>query len=183
MVTANNRGPVRRARRQRATSHMSAVESAPPETASTRAEASASGSNSALASAAETGAASSAADTLLFSLDPLFHARRCARKLAWDFCERGARRLSLAERRQRLPQAKERIGRLGARLVFGRDVEECLRRVAETLALEQTFAEQEGGLANEAVVGISLEEAAKAVLGERVVLAQHVAVGEVVFIA
>src|SRR5438105_2700843 len=170
MVTASNRGPVRRARRQRAASHMSAVESAPPDTASTRAEASASGSNSVLASAAETGAASSAAGTLLFSLDPLFHASRRAWKLARDFRERGAGRLFLAERRQRLPEAKERIGRLGARLVFGRDIEERFRRVAVALALEQAFAEPEGGLAREAVVGISLEKAAKAVLGQRVVL-------------
>src|SRR5262249_59474601 len=101
-------GPRLSALRQRAISTNSAVESGPPETARTRAETRASGANNAFASAAETGAASSAADTLLFSLDPLPHRGRRARKLAHDFSARRARRLLLAEHGQRLSQAQQR---------------------------------------------------------------------------
>src|SRR5262245_12459751 len=178
---ANNLGPRLRARRQRTANTSSAVESAPPETASTSVEASANGSNSAFASAAET--ASSAAGTLLFSLDPLLHIRRSARKFAQHLAERGAGSLFLAEHGERLSEAEQRIGRLGVRFVFGRDVEEGFRRVAVALALELALAEPEGGIAGEPIVGIPAQEVAEAVLGERVVLAQHVAVGEVVFVA
>ncbi len=91
-------GPRLNALRQRAISISSAVESGPPETAKTRAQTRASGANNLFASAAETGAASSAADTLLFSLDPLLHRGRCARKFAQDFSERRAGRVLLPER-------------------------------------------------------------------------------------
>src|SRR6476660_2072923 len=119
----------------------SAVESGPPETARTRAKASASGSNSVFASAAETGAASSAADTLLFSLDTLLHARRCTGKFTQDFAERRAGRFLLAERGKRLPKPQKCVGRLRGSLVFGRDREEGFRRVAEALTLEPAFTE------------------------------------------
>src|SRR5262245_34592645 len=174
-------GPRLRARRQRAANTSSAVESAPPEMASTSVEASANGSNSAFASAAET--ASSAAGTLLFSLDPLLHARRGARKFAQHLAERRAGCLLLAEHGERLSEAEQRIGRLGVRFVFGRNVEEGFRRVAVALTLELALAEPEGGITGEPIVGISAQEVAEAVLGEGIVLAQHVAVGEVVFVA
>src|SRR5262249_38695248 len=167
-VTAMSFGPRLSALRQRAISISSAVESGPPETARTRAETRASGVNSAFASAAETGAA---ADPLLFSLDPLPHRGRRARKFAQDFSERRAGRLLLAERGKRLSEAQKRIGRLGGGLVLGRDVEEGFRRVAEAVALEHTFAEPIGGVAGEPIIGIFAQEAVEAVFGERVVLA------------
>src|SRR5262245_58147106 len=178
---ASSLGPRLRAPRQRAANTSSAVESAPPETASTSVEASANGSNSAFASAAEI--ASSASGPLLFSLGPLLHARRGARKFAQHFPERRAGCLLLAEHGERLSEAEQRIGRLRVRFVFGRDVEEGFRRVAVALALELTLAEPEGGIAGEPIVGIFAQEVAEAVLGEGIVLAQHVTVGEVVFVA
>src|SRR5262245_51046027 len=178
---ANNLGPRLRARRQRTANTSSAVESAPPETASTSVEASANGSNSAFASAAET--ASSAAGTLLFSLDPLLHVRRSARKFAQHLAERRAGSLFLAEHGERLSEAGQRIGRLGVRFVFGRDVEQGFRRIAVALALKLALAEPESGIAGEPIVGIFAQEVAEAVLVEGIVLAQHVTVGEVVFVA
>src|SRR5207245_15111 len=86
-VTAMSFGPRLSAPRQRAINSNSAVESGPPETARTRPETQASGANNAFASAAESGAASSAADTLLFSLDPLLHRGRCAWKFAQEAME------------------------------------------------------------------------------------------------
>src|SRR5215510_7940988 len=182
-VTAMSFGPRLSALRQRAISINSAVESGPPETARTRAETRASGANNAFASAAETGAASSAADTLLFSLDPLPHRGRRARKFAQDFSERRAGRLLLAERGKRLSEAQKRIGRLGGGFVFGRDVEEGFRRVAEAVALEHALAEPIGGVADEPIIGIFAQEAMEGVFGERVVLAQHIAISEVIFVA
>ena len=73
----------------------------------------ASGSNSVFASAAETGAASSAADTLLFSLDTLLHAGRCTGKFAQDLTERRAGGFLLAERGERLSEPQQRVRRLG----------------------------------------------------------------------
>src|SRR6185503_6095846 len=160
----------------------SAVDSGPPETARTRAVALASGANSVFASAAETGAASSAADTLLFSLDTLLHTGRCTGKLAQDLAERRAGGFLLAERGKRLSKPQQRVRRLGGRLIFGRDVEESFGRVAVALTLEQAFAQPIGGVPGHAVAGISAQEAAKALLGECIVLAQHVAIGEVVLV-
>src|SRR5882672_8119978 len=146
MVTAISFGPLLRALRQRVASISSAVESGPPDTARTSAETWTREPNNVLASAAETGAASSAADTLLFSLDTLLHARRRAREFAHDLAERRTGRLLLAELRERLPKSKQGIGRLGGGLVFGRDVEEGFCRIAELLALEQAFAPPVGGI-------------------------------------
>src|SRR5262249_43742782 len=110
MVTATSLGPRCSDLRQRAARNNSAVESGPPETARTRAEARTSGPNSVFASAAEPDAASSAADTLLFPLDALLHDRRGARELAHDFAKRRAGRFLLAERGERLPEAQQGIG-------------------------------------------------------------------------
>src|SRR3954454_15836954 len=161
----------------------SAVESGPPETARTRAVALASGSNSVFASAAETGAASSAADTLLFSFHTLLHTGRCTGKLAHDLAERRAGGFLLAERGKRLSQPQQRVRRLGGRLIFGRDVEESFGRVAVALTLEQAFAQPIGGVAGHAVAGRLAQETAEALLGECIVLAQHVAIGEVILVA
>src|SRR5262249_14250596 len=83
----------------------------------------------------------------------------------------------------RLSEAQKRIGRLGGGFVFGRDVEEGFRRVAEAVALEHAFAEPIGGVAGEPIIGIFAQEATEGVFGERIVLAQHIAIREIVFVA
>src|SRR5690348_5108403 len=113
-------GPFLSAARQRAANTISAVESGPPETARTRAAAERRSSNSVLASAAETGVASSAVDTLLFTVDALLHADRCPWIFARDLGKRGAGRLLLTHRGERLPKPKQRVGRTRRGLVFGR---------------------------------------------------------------
>src|SRR6266404_5892837 len=105
-------GPRLRPARQRAASTSSAVESGPPETARTRTGAVLRPANSVFASATETGAAS-AADTLLFPINALLHAHRRARIFARDLGERRAGRFLLAQGRERLAEAEQRIGRLG----------------------------------------------------------------------
>ena len=54
--------------------------------------------------------------------------------------------------------------------------------VAIALALKQALAEPVIGVRRQPIARIFLHEGAQAFLGERVVLAQHVAVGEVVFV-
>src|SRR5216684_794478 len=116
MVTARSFGPCFNARCQRAASISSAVESGPPDTARTRTGRCARGPNSVLASADETGAAVSAADTLLFPLDALLQAGRCAGKLARNFGERRAGRFLLAQRGERLAEAEQCVRPPGVRL-------------------------------------------------------------------
>src|SRR5262249_34084689 len=164
-------------------SSSSAVESGPPETARTRAGKRRSEANSAFASAAETGAAASAVDTLLFSLDPLLHSRRCAGEFTQDFAERCAGRLLLAESGERLSQAQKRIGRLGGGFMLRRNIEEGFRGIAKALPLEHAFAQPVGRIADEPIIGISAQEGAEGVFGKGIVLAQHIAIGEVVYVA
>src|SRR5262245_30458987 len=143
MVTANNFGPDFKLARHRAARTRSAVESGPPDTASTSVGASARSPNSALVSEIETGRSSSAVDTLLFPLDTLPHTGGGARKFATDLGERRASHFTLAESGKRLAQAQHRVGRLGTRGVFGRDQKERFGRRVITLALEARFAEPE----------------------------------------
>src|ERR1700682_4741688 len=75
---------------------MRAVESGPPETARRRARADPRTANRDFASAAETGAAGSAADTLLFPIDALLHPERRAGIFAQHLSERSAGGLLLA---------------------------------------------------------------------------------------
>src|SRR6187401_4324 len=102
---------------------MSAVESGPPETASTRTGKDCSPEKSDFASDAET-AFASAVRTLLFLRDPALHAGRGARKFAPNLGERGASRLFLVHRRERLAKAQQRVRRFTRLLVFGRNVQE-----------------------------------------------------------
>src|SRR5262249_32277464 len=122
----------------------------------------------------------SAAHTLLFPVDALLHADRCARILAQDFAERRAGGFLLTERRERLTEPQQRVRRLGGGFVFGRHVEEALGGVAVALTLEQALPQPVLCLRRHPIVGIALEETAEAILGERVVAAQDVAVGEIV---
>src|SRR5690348_13581723 len=92
MVTAINFGFFASASRQHAARTISAVESGPPETASTRTGVSTSSEKSAFASDAET-ASVSAMRTLLFLRDAAPHARGGMRKLAPDLGQGGAGRL------------------------------------------------------------------------------------------
>src|SRR5580704_2694703 len=134
MVTATSRGPFLRAARQRAARTMRAVESGPPDTASRSAGADLSPANSVLASAAETGAAASAADTLLFPIDTLLHAERRAGIFAQHLSERRAGGFLLAQHGERLAETQQRIGRPGGGFIFGRDVEKGFGGVAVALA-------------------------------------------------
>src|SRR5882724_11406084 len=176
MVTARSSGPFLSSARQRAASTSRAEESGPPETASTSEETEPRPANSACASPAETGAASSAVDTLLFPLDALFHVHRGARIFAQDFAERRTSRFLFAQRRQRLPEPQQRIGRLGGGVVFGRDVEERFGGIAEALALKQTLAEPVLRVRRQPIARIFTQERAKAVFGERVILVHDIAV-------
>src|SRR5215475_2993308 len=173
-------GPRLSAARQRAARTRSAVESGPPETARTRAAAGRRSSNSVLASAPETGSASSAVDTLLFPVDPLLHADRSARIFAQDFAERCAGGLFLTHGGERLAEPEQRVGRPGSGLVLCRDVEKGFGGVAVALALEQTLAQPILRIGGEPVARIAAQEGAETLFGKRVVLAQNVTIGEVV---
>ena len=105
MVTARSFGPLVSAARQRAASTINAVESGPPETASTNADAELRPSNSDCASAAEIGA-SSAADALLLTFDALPDRDFGTRVLALHFGERRTGGFTLAQRRQRLAETE-----------------------------------------------------------------------------
>src|ERR1051326_208866 len=179
-----SRGPLRRAARQRAARNSSAVESGPPETASTTLANSSRSANSFAVSRADSGAAgaASAAGTLLFPLDALLEGDRGAGIFASDLIECRACRVFLAERRQRLAEAEQRVRRLARGLVFGRDREEQLGSIAVPLTLEQGLAEPIIGVGDESIAGISFQEPAKALLGQRIVLVQDIAVREVVFV-
>src|SRR5690348_11224856 len=124
MVTASNRGAFFARFAQRAASSKSAVESGPPDTATTKPGKSSKPRNSALNSSSPT--AASAVGTLLFPLHVLLHRKRSARIFAHHLAERSARGLLLAERRQRLSEPQQRIRRASRGLVFGRDGEERL---------------------------------------------------------
>src|SRR5580692_2862882 len=175
-------GPFASAARQRAARTMRAVESGPPETASRSAGADRRSANSVLASAAETGAGGSAADTLLFPVDALLYAERRARIFAQHLSERRAGRLLLAQHRERLTEPQQGVGRPGGGFIFGRDIEEGFGSVAIALPLEQAFAEPILGLGRHPVAGVLAQEGAKSVLRQRIVLVQDIAVGEVVII-
>src|SRR5438270_2645914 len=175
-------GPCLRRPRQRAASHSSAVESDPPETARIRTGVSERSANSAAASESETGA-SEAADTLLFPLRRLLHVRGRLRILAGNLSQRRARRLLLVERCERLAEPQQRVRRLAGALELARHGEERLGSLAIALALEQAFAEPIVRVSDQTIAGMLLEERAQAFLGERIVLAQHIAVREIVFVA
>src|SRR4029078_5151252 len=110
---------------------MSAVESGPPETASTRTGKDCSPEKSDVISDAET-AFASAVRTLLFLGDPALHAGAAARDFAPTLAERGACRLFLVHRGQRLTKAQQCVGRLARLLVSGRNVQEAFRAVPIT---------------------------------------------------
>src|SRR3984893_17250309 len=181
MVTATSPGPRRRRLRQRAASASSAVESGPPETASSSARALARSAKRTSASASDSGY--SAAGTLLFSLGGLLHTVRRARILVDDFAQRRAGEFALMQGRERLAEAQQRIGSLRVPFVFFRHVEERGRGVAVILALEHALAKPKLCVRCHPIARVALEEVTQRVLGKRVVLAQQVAVTEIVGVA
>src|SRR5262249_14248796 len=115
-VTATSLGPRRKPARQCAARTSSAVESGPPDTASTRRGDGARSPKRAAASAGEPG---SAAGTLLFLLHALPHGGPGAGILASPLQEGGASRLLLLQGGQRLPEPHQGFGGLARFLVLG----------------------------------------------------------------
>src|SRR6185312_13124239 len=181
MVTARSPGPSLRAARQRAASSSSAVESGPPETASTSAGNLARSEKSAFASAAETGAVS-AVRTLLFLGDAALHVGGGLRIFAADLGERGAGGFLLVHGGERLAEPQQRLRRLAAVLELGRDREEGFSRVAVALLLEQALAEPILRVGHQALLRMLPDEVAEGLLGQPVIFVQHIAVGHVVFV-
>src|SRR5580700_5283405 len=156
MVTAMSFGARLSRFAQRAASTSSAVESGPPDTASTRPGKSSRPRNSALASPSAT--LPSAVGTLLFPIDALLHAQRGARIFAQHLAERGTGGFFLAERRKRHAEPQQRVGRPRGVLVFGRHRQERFRRVVVALILEQGFAKPELRLGREPVARIFVQK-------------------------
>src|SRR5580700_9593072 len=165
---------------QRAASTRSAVESGPPDTASTSPGKCSRPRNSAFASPSAT--AASAVGTLLFPVDALLHAHRGARIFAQHLAQRGAGRFLFAERRKRHAEAQQRIGRPRGGVILGRHREEGFRRIAIALALKQCFAHPELRLGRQAIARILAQERSELVRGGTVVLVLQIAVSEIEFV-
>src|SRR5581483_10875593 len=177
MVTAVSFGPCLSRFAQRAASTSSAVESGPPDTASSNPRRFSRPRNSPLASASVT---ASAAGTLLFPLDALFHAERGAWIFAQDFAERSTRGFLLVERRQRHAELEQRIGRPRRGVVLGRNRQERFGGVAILLALKQALAEPIVCLGHQPIARILFKESAEPFRRLRIVLVLQKAVGEIV---
>src|SRR6266540_6214368 len=163
-VTAISFGPFFSRARQPAINSRRAVESGPPDTASTRLGLFRRSANNVAASAWETGSARSAADTLLFPLDVLLHAAGCPRIFPIKLAQGRASCLALAERRERLPEPQQRFRRFAALLEFGRNRQERFRGVAVALALVESLAQPVMRVGRESIAGVFLQEHAQAVL-------------------
>src|ERR1700741_3909584 len=149
MVTAISFGARLSRFAQRAASTSSAVESGPPDTASTRPGKSSRPRNSVFASPSPT--LPSAVGTLLFPVDALLHAHRGARIFAQHLAQRSTGGFLFTERRERHAESQQRIGGARRGVVLGRHGEKSLRGVAIALALEQGFAHPELRLGRQAI--------------------------------
>src|SRR5262245_47192654 len=181
MVTAIRSGPSRKRLRQRAASASSAVESGPPDTASSSARAAARSAKSASASASETGW--SAVGMLLFPLGRLLHVVGRARVLAGHFIQGRARKLALVEGCQRLPEAQQGVGSLGMAFVLLRHVEKRRGGISVVLTLEHALAKPELRIGRQLVARMPFQKCPQCILGERVVLAQNETIAEIVLVA
>src|ERR1700722_8270268 len=141
---------------QRAASTSSAVESGPPDTASTRPGKSSRPRNSAFASLSPT--LPSAVGTLLFPVDALLHTHRGARIFAQHLTQRSTGGFLFAERRQRHAEPQQRIGCPRGGVIFRRHGEEGFRGIAIALALKQGFAHPELRLERQAIGRILPQE-------------------------
>src|ERR1700730_636640 len=194
-----SRGPRLKPRRQRAASHISAIESGPPDTARTIAGARFQSANRRLASCAEIGELSSsgmafgnpvsssdqlrhfalALYPLLLTVDGCFDAARGARIFPRHFAECRTGGLLLLQRRQRLSEPQQRVGRFGRSIDVGGDAEEGFRGVAILLPLEKALAEPILRVRDQGIAGIFLREVAHGFFGQRIILALHVADAEI----
>src|SRR5580693_605825 len=180
MVTAMSFGARLSRFAQRAASTRRAVESGPPDTASTRPGKSSRPRNSAFASPSPT--LPSAVGTLLFPVDALLHAHRSARIFAQHLAERSTGRFLFAERRERHAEPQQRIGGARRGVVFRRHGEEGFRGVAIALALEQRFAHPELRFGRQAIGRILAQERRELVRGGTIVLVLQIAVSEIEFV-
>src|SRR5262249_43590634 len=172
-------GPWHGRRRPRCASTRGAVEWAPPETARINRPKRGNDANSPAISRSEIAAVASAMDTLLFPLDRLSDAQRGAGIFAADLCEGAAGGVLLAHVPERLAKPQQRVGSLGSGCVVARNQQEQLGGVAIFLALEQSLAQPIICIRGARVARVFLQEIAKALFGETVIFAQHVAIGEV----
>src|SRR5580692_10183851 len=180
MVTAMSFGARLSRFAQRAASTKSAVESGPPDTASTRPGKSSRPRNSAFASPSPT--LPSAVGTLLFPVDALLHAHRGARIFAQHLAERSAGRFLFAERRKRHAEPQQRIGRPRGGVVLRRHGEKGFRGVAIALALEQGLALPELRLGRQAIARILAQEIRELIRGGTIILVLQIAVSEIEFV-
>src|ERR1700722_15548891 len=167
MVTAISFGARLSRFAQRAASTRRAVESGPPDTASTRPGKSSRPRNSAFASPSPT--AASAVGTLLFPVDALLHAHRGARIFAQHLAQRGAGGFLF-------------VGRPRGAVVFCRHGEEGFGGIAIALALKQGFAHPELRLGRQTIARILAQERSKFIRGGTIVLVLQVAVSEIEFV-
>src|ERR1700719_1129057 len=180
MVTAMSFGARLSRFAQRAASTSSAVESGPPDTASTRPGKSSRPRNSAFASPSPT--LPSAVGTLLFPVDALLHAHRGARIFAQHFAQRSTGGFLFAKRRKRHAEPQQRIGRPRGGVVLRRHGEKGFGGIAIALALEQGFAHPELRLWRQAIGRILAQERREFVRGGTIVLVLQIAVSEIEFI-
>src|SRR3984885_7248744 len=124
----------------------------------------------------------SAVDTLLLPVNALLDADRGVRIFAQDLAERSAGRLLLAQGGERLAEPQQRVRRLGAGTVFGRDREEGFGRIVVFLIVKQTFAEPILRVRRQPIARIFLQEVAERLRRRSIVLLHHVAVSEIVFV-
>src|SRR5579862_3862087 len=180
MVTATSFGARLSRFAHRAASTKSAVESGPPDTASTRPGKSSRPRNSAFASPSPT--LPSAVGTLLFPVDALLHAHRGARIFAQHLAERSAGRFLFAERRKRHAEPQQRVRRLRGGVILRRHGEKGFRGIAIALALEQGFAHPELRLGRQAIARILAQERRELVRGGTIILVLQVTVSEIEFV-
>src|SRR5207253_9649499 len=123
-------------------------------------------------------AAASAMDTLLFPLNRLPDAQRGAGIFAADLRERAAGGVLLAHLREGLAEPQQRVGGLGGRGVIARNEQEQLGGVGIFVALEQGLAQPVIRVRRARIARVLLQETAKTLIGEVVILAQHVTIRE-----
>jgi Mn-containing catalase len=124
----------------------------------------------------------SALDPLLLAIDGGFDAGGCARIFPRDFAERGAGGFLFLQRRQRLAEPQQGVGRLARLVELGGHVEECLGGVPILLALEVAFAKPVLRIRDQGIARIFLRKILHRLFGQRIVLALHVADAEIEFV-
>src|SRR5207245_11438483 len=114
-----------------------------------------------------------ALNPLLLTVHRGLHAGGCARIFSNHLAEGGAGGFLFLQRRQRLAEAKQRVGRLAGLVVFGGHAEEGFGRLAVLLTLKIAFTEPVLRIRDQGIAGIFLREILHGLLSERIVLALH----------